>query len=142
MSAVDSIETAARLRRSITRLNRRLRQSALGGVSSGQASLLSAVDRLGEPSLGDLAAYEQIQPPSVTRIVRVLEELGYIRSRVDESDRRCTRVSTTPAGRREIEAIRHRKDEFLESRLRSLGPADQARLGDLLELLERLQEDG
>jgi DNA-binding MarR family transcriptional regulator len=63
-------ETAARLRRAITRMNRKLRYSALTGVTPAQASILASIDKLERPSLGDLAIAEQVQPPSITKLVR------------------------------------------------------------------------
>ncbi len=133
-------ETATRLRYAITRLNRRLRQSALGGVSPAQASLLAVVSRLKRPSLGDLAAAEQISPPSVTRLVRDMERLGLIERVADDVDRRCTRVTITASGRHELAAIRRRKDEFLERALDALPEAERRRAGELATLLETILE--
>ena len=140
MDAPDTNENAARLRRSVTRLNRRLRQNALGGISPAQASMLAVIENLDRPSLGDLAEKEQIQPPSVTRMVRTLEEAGYVSTCTDPDDRRCTRVSITAGGRRELTTIRQRKTQFLESRLQSLSVADQCRAAELASLLEQLLE--
>ncbi len=131
-------ETATRLRYAITRLSRRLRQSSLGGVSPAQASMLAVVSRLKRPSLGDLAAAEQVSPPSVTRLVRDMERLGLIARVVDDLDRRCTRVTITAQGRRELAAIRRRKDEFLERALAALPAADRRRASELAELLETI----
>ena len=131
-------ETAARLRRAVTRLNRKLRYSALGGVSPAQASMLASIENRGNPSLGELAVAEQIQPPSVTRLVRTLEDAGLITSSVDPDDRRCTRVRVSAKGRREIETIRRRKTEFLEQRLNALAPIDQAKAAELTSFLETL----
>lgn len=89
-------ETAARLRRAITRMNRKLRYSALGGVSPAQASILASIDKLESPSLGDLAIAEQIQPPSVTKLVKDMERSGLIATHADPLDRRSTRVRLTP----------------------------------------------
>ncbi len=140
MESNDTNETAARLRRSVTRLSRRLRQSALGGISPAQASMLSSIENLVRPSLGDLATREQIQPPSVTRLVRTLEEAGLIHSVPDEVDRRSTRVVLSAAGKKELSTIRRRKTEFLETRLRALPVAEQARAVQLADLLEHLLE--
>ncbi|MDE3064598.1 MAG: winged helix-turn-helix transcriptional regulator [Acidobacteriota bacterium] len=131
-------ETAARLRRAVTRLNRRLRASSLGGVSPAQASMLSSVESLDSPTLGDLATAEQIQPPSVTRLVQSLEEAGLVVCSPDPDDRRSTRVRVTASGRRELTQIRHRKTEFLERTLQALSEADRRRAGELVVLLERL----
>lgn len=134
-------ETAARLRRSITRLNRRLRYSALGGISPAQASLLAVIGNRDNPSLGELAVAEQIQPPSVTRLVRSMEQAGLIASSPDTEDRRCTRVCLTALGRKELAAIRQRKTEFLEKKLLSLSVKDQRKARELAEFLEALLED-
>ncbi len=131
-------ETATRLRYAVTRLSRRLRQSSLGGVSPAQASMLAVVSRLKRPSLGDLATAEQVSPPSVTRLVRDMERLGLIERVADDLDRRCTRVTITALGRRELAAIHRRKDEFLERALDALSAADRRRAGELAELLETI----
>ena len=140
MKLSDTNDTAARLRRSITRLNRRLRQSSLGGISPAQASLLATVNKLEAPSLGDLALAEQIQPPSVTKLVRNLEQDGFLMCYPDASDRRCTRVILTILGEKEVKEIRARKTEFLEQRLALLSETDQRRMSELAELLESLLE--
>lgn len=141
METVTTNETAARLRRSITRLNRRLRSSALGGISPTQASMLGSVDVLENPSLGDLATAEQIQPPSVTVIVRSLEAAGLITRTIDSDDRRCVRVQTTALGRREMALIRRRKTEFLQRRLALLSQEDQRTAAQVATFLETLLEN-
>ncbi len=122
-------------------MNRRLRQSALGGVSPAQASMLAVINALGSPSLGDLATAEQIQPPSVTRMVRTLVDAGWVTTTDDEVDRRCTRVALTAAGRREVAEIRQRKNEFLVERIAQLSPDDRTNVRPLVELLEHLLGD-
>jgi DNA-binding MarR family transcriptional regulator len=137
-TTATTTETAARLRRAITRLNRRLRYSALGGVSPAQASMLASIDSLKNPSLGDLAIAEQIQPPSVTRLVRTMESARLIACVPDPDDRRSTRVKLTPVGRREVESIRRRKTEFLERKLLALSSVDQQKADELVHFLEML----
>jgi DNA-binding MarR family transcriptional regulator len=138
MDERDITETAVRLRRSVTRLNRRLRHSALAGVSPAQASMLATINALEQPSLGDLAAAEQIQPPSVTRLVQSLEEGGLISRTTDPKDRRCSRVLLTDEGRATLATIRQRKTEFLERRLLELSHEEQSRAAELVVLLEHL----
>ncbi len=130
-------ETAARLRRAVTRLNRRLRASSLGGVSPAQASMLASIENLEHPTLGDLAVAEQVQPPSVTRLVQAMEEAGLVTCQPDPDDRRSTRVRVTAQGRRELTSIRHRKTEFLERTLQTLSHEDRARAQELVLLLEQ-----
>ena len=54
--------------------------------------------RHGNPTLGELAAIEQVQPPTMTRIVAGLAEAGMVTRVADANDRRSARVRTTPAG--------------------------------------------
>jgi DNA-binding MarR family transcriptional regulator len=140
METADTNETAARLRRAITRMNRRLRHSSLGGISPAQASLLESIEKRTNPSLGDLAVAEQMKPPSVTRLVQTMQEAGLIVCVPDPDDRRCTRVQLSVQGRKEIAAIRRRKTEFLEQKLVSLSESDQRKAEDLAAFLERLLE--
>jgi len=140
-AATEVANLAPRLRVAVTRLNRRLRSNALGGISPAQASALSMIERLGSPALNTLAAAEQIRPPSMTRIVDALESDGLVERRVDDADRRSFRVSLTSAGRRELTTIRNRKTAFLERRLAALSQADRVAVAHALDILERLAEE-
>jgi len=131
-------ETAARLRRSVTRLNRRLRQNSLADVSPAQASMLATIEKLVKPTLGDLAKAEQIQPPSVTRLVQSLVDASLCTRTVDERDRRAQRVELTTQGRKELQSIRRKKTVWLSSRLEELSTADQKRAAELATLLEKI----
>jgi len=131
-------ELAGRLRVAVTRLNRKLRQQALAGLSPAQASALGSVNRLGRPTLGELAAVEQVQPPTVTRLVTSLESAGLVARETDGADRRVVRVRITADGRRNLQRIRTLKNAFLTRRLAALEPADQALAEALTSLLEHL----
>jgi DNA-binding MarR family transcriptional regulator len=139
MSAPD--DTAARLRRAVTRLNRRLRQTSLGGISPAQASMLATIEKLVSPSLGALAVAEQIQPPSVTRLVQSLVDAGLCVRTVDPGDRRSQRVSLTPTGKRELALIRKKKTEFLREKIAAFSPSDQTKAEELATLLERILDE-
>jgi len=139
---ISESELASRLRLSVTRLARRLRQQATAEaeVSPSQLATLSSVERLGPVTLGDLAAIERVQPPTMTRIISALEEAGLVRRQVDEHDRRVARVETTVAGRRFLERTRGRKDLYLSARIRTLGTEDRAVLARAAVILEKLLE--
>jgi DNA-binding MarR family transcriptional regulator len=131
-------DVAGRLRIAINRLQRRLRQESLGGLSPAQASALGSVSRHGNPTLGELAGLEQVQPPTMTRIVAGLAEAGMVTRVADVKDRRSARVRTTPAGERALERIRTRKNAFLLRRLDQLGADEQQHAAELVALLEHL----
>jgi DNA-binding MarR family transcriptional regulator len=131
-------ELASRLRVAVVRLNRKLRQQALAGLSPAQASALGTVNRLHSPTLGELAAAEQVQPPTVTRLVTSLEDAGLVVRQTDGLDRRVVRVRLTAEGRRTLQRIRSLKNAYLARRLAALDPADQALAEALTSLLEHL----
>jgi DNA-binding MarR family transcriptional regulator len=137
---LNDTDLAARLRLAVTRLARRLRQHAQGEVTPSQLSALSSVDRLGPVTLGELAAVERVQPPSMTRIVSGLEDAGLVVRKIDERDRRIARVETTVAGQRFLERSRGRKDAYLAARVRTMSPEDRAVLARAAVLLEGLLE--
>jgi len=134
-------EVAGRLRIAVNRLQRRLRQESLGGLSPAQASALGSVSRHGSPTLGELAAIEQVQPPTMTRIVASLAEAGMVTRVADANDRRSARARITPAGERALERMRTRKNAFLVRRLGELGPDEQRHAAELVALLEHLLEE-
>lgn len=139
-AAVDEAEAevAARLRLVVMRLARRLRQQAELDVTASQLSALSSLARKGPLTLGELSAAERVKPPTMTRIVASLEELGLVTRTADPSDRRVARVESSGEGRRFVERSRHRKDAYLAGRVAGLGEADRASVAAAVEALERL----
>jgi DNA-binding MarR family transcriptional regulator len=133
------LDLAVRLRTAVTLLSRRLRQESLGVLSPTQASSLGMIARLSNPTLGELARAEKMQPPTVTKIISGMEEMGLVEREVDGADRRITRVRLSVEGRRELERVRTLKTAFLVERLGSLEPHELARVSELAELLERIE---
>jgi DNA-binding MarR family transcriptional regulator len=134
-------EAANRLRLTVMRLSRRLRQQEEGPITPSQVSALHSIEKFGPVTLGELAAAERVQPPSMTRIVAALEEHGYVVREVDAADRRVSRLHLTAQGRRTIERGRSRRTAFLAARLKRLAPDDLATLERALPLLEAMLED-
>src|SRR5258706_15790939 len=99
-ATVPAVATdVSRLRMALARLARRLREEAMAvdDVTPSQISAMSSLLDLGAATLGELAAAERIQPPSMTRIVARLEEAGFVSRVTDPTDRRFVRGSLTPA---------------------------------------------
>lgn len=74
----DVAELASRLRLGVTRLARRLRQAGEPGVTPALLSALSAIDRRGRITIGELSTVEQVRPPTMTRMVAVLVGAGLV----------------------------------------------------------------
>ena len=134
-------QLVARLRLAVSRLARRLRQESETGVSPSMLSALSSIERLGPCTLGDLAAHERIQPPTVTRVVSRLHEEGLVDRIPDERDRRIMRVQLSARGRTFIRKVRLRKNAYLSRKLRGLEPAELEAIETAGDALERLLED-
>jgi DNA-binding MarR family transcriptional regulator len=135
-----SSELAARLRLVVTRLSRQLRQRAEIGISPTQMSALAAIERHGSMTLGELAAHERVQPPSITAVVSRLEDQGLVERRPDPGDRRVARVEVTRDGHKLVARSRSRKDAELDRRLGALTDDERATLADATAILERLVE--
>ncbi len=136
----DTAALAARLRLGVTRLARRLRQEAEAGITPSMLAALSSVERQGPLTMGDLCGAEQVQPPTMTRIVAALVEAGLVAREADPDDGRVTWVRVTTEGRRLLERSRQRKEAFLAQALASLDPRELETLGDAAAVLERLTE--
>jgi DNA-binding MarR family transcriptional regulator len=131
---------ASELRFSVMRLRRRLavERDPANELSMNAMAVLGALYRHGEVSLGELAAHERVQPPSMTRHVKWLEEEGYVARRSHESDGRQVLVSLSQKGRAMVLADRRRRDEWLATRLRELTPDERDILRKAAPILERL----
>jgi DNA-binding MarR family transcriptional regulator len=137
---VASTPLAPRLRLVVTRLARRLRQHADATVSPTQLAALATIDRQGSVTLGELAALEQVQPPTITAAVGRMEERGLVVRVPDRTDRRVARVEITAEGRRLLEQSRSRKTAYLEQRLEHLTADERATLATAAAILERVLE--
>jgi DNA-binding MarR family transcriptional regulator len=140
IAPVDATALAARLRLGVTRLARRLRQEAEAGVSPSMLSALSSAERRGSLTMRDLCHAEQVQPPTMTRIVAALVEAGLVVREPDPIDGRVAWVKVTPDGRRLLERSRRRKEAYLAKALRSLEPEELRTLEAAAEILERLTD--
>ena len=110
----------------------------MSDITASQLSALYTIARLGPLTLGDLSAAEGVRPPTMTRVVASLEQLGLAPRTVDPADRRVAHVDVTARGDELVKASRHRKDAFLASRLRALSAEEREALDRAAELLERL----
>jgi DNA-binding MarR family transcriptional regulator len=107
-------------------------------LSMGAMAVLGCLFRNGDLTVGDLAAQERVQPPSMTRIVNALEEGGYVSRRAHETDGRQVVVVLSERGRSTLLADRARRDAWLAQRLRGLTADERDTLRRAAPILERL----
>src|SRR5215831_8752479 len=100
----DTNQVATRLHSVAIHLLRQLRREddALG-ISPARLSALSVVGFGGPRTLGEIAAAEQVTPPTMSRIVAALEADGLVSRTADAADRRISRIAVTPKGQRVLE---------------------------------------
>lgn len=90
------------------------------GISAPRLSALSVVVFAGPLTLGQLAAAEQVKPPTMTRIVTGLEKAGLVNRREDAKDGRLTQIHATKKGRMVLAAGRAKRVETLAAAVRAL----------------------
>jgi DNA-binding MarR family transcriptional regulator len=133
---------ADRLHSAAIHLLRRLRvEDEALGISAPRLSVLSVLVFAGPRRIGELARIEQVEPPTMTRLVDGLVRDGLAIREPDPDDARAVRVRATPTGARTLRRGRARRVETLERVLASLSPTDLAALGDGVDVLERVLGD-
>lgn len=140
-SLVANSDAAARLRMLIARLSRRLARTKAGAaLTTTETTVLATIVRRGPIRLGDLAAFEAMNPTMLSRIVRHLEQSGLIERSLDPNDRRAATVAVTDGGRRLHRAIRDERSDALSRLLSALEPSERAAVEAALPVLEHLAE--
>lgn len=132
---------ADRLRVSVGRLARRLRQQSLGGLTPSQTSVLSTLDRHGPLTMSEIASHEDIAKPSATGIVGRLVDQSLVDRTADPADGRSSIVAISPAGIRVLEERRQERTAYLTRWIDGLDEADRAVLDRAVELLEDMVDD-
>jgi DNA-binding MarR family transcriptional regulator len=140
-SADDTHELALRLNALGVHLLRRLRKADVGtGLAAPQLSALSLLVSAGRHTIGDLAGYEQVTPPTMTYIVNALEALGLVARLREPGDRRVVYVEATPEGRATVERGRTARVTRLAADLETLSPGERKTLEDAARILMSLPE--
>jgi DNA-binding MarR family transcriptional regulator len=131
---------ASELRLSVMRLRRRLANERHpdNELSLNAMAVLGSLYRHGELTVGELAALERVQPPSMTRTVTCLEDGGHVARRPHATDGRAVLVVLTDLGKETLLADRRRRDAWLARRLAELTPDERAVLRQAAPILERL----
>jgi DNA-binding MarR family transcriptional regulator len=140
IGAENGVIDVTRLRVALARLSRRLRRHEMAGLTPTQLAALATVEQAGPLRLGDLAAAEGIAPSTLTRLVAVLEELGYVRRDADPKDARASTLAITVEGHETMERLRAENSALLTQRVMLLTPQQRTALADALPALEALAD--
>jgi DNA-binding MarR family transcriptional regulator len=133
---------ADRLHSAAIHLLRRLRvEDEALGISAPRLSVLSVLVFAGPKRIGELARIEQVEPPTMTKLVDGLVRDGLAVREADPDDARAVRVRATPIGARTLRRGRAKRLQTLSGSLAALTPSELATLGEGVEVLERILRD-
>ncbi|MHB1957507.1 MAG: MarR family winged helix-turn-helix transcriptional regulator [Acidobacteriaceae bacterium] len=133
---VDSRNMADQLHSVAIHLLRKLRrQDESRGLNAPRLSALSVIVFGGPITLGNLAAVEQVRPPTMTRIVNALEEQGLVVKKKNVDDGRSTRLSATTAGKKLLIEGRNRRVRSLARQIDALSNTEQSILREATRIL-------
>jgi DNA-binding MarR family transcriptional regulator len=137
----DVLATADQLHSTAIHLLRRVRrQDTATGEGPARLSALSVLVFGGPKTLGELAAAEQVKPPTMSRIVAGLTRSRLIKVTADPHDARRLRIRATSKGTRLLRKGRQLRIAYLASHLDKLAPEELAKLGEAVEILRRVLE--
>jgi DNA-binding MarR family transcriptional regulator len=133
--AIDSI--AGALVPAASRLTRLLLRRAPQRISRSEAGLLSSLTG-GPRRITELADLEGHAQPTMTLLVKRLEERGWVARRRDPADRRVVLVSLTDAGTAALDDVRAAYRTVLRDHLTAMSDAQIAALLTATEALDTL----
>ena len=119
-------------------LRRAAEADRASGLSPARLSALSVVVFRGPLTLGELAAAEKVQPPSMTRIVAALEQAGLVRRTPHPTDGRQVIIDLTPAAEELLAAEARAREAWLSGRLQELTAEERAVLREASVIMDKL----
>lgn len=140
-TGLDSADDAAvnALRSAVMRLSRRLKHQRVDeSLSPTEMSVLGTLARCGSATPSELARKEHVQPPSMTRIVAMLEAKGLVRLEAHPEDRRQKVVTQTEQAESMLDAARTKRNAWLAELVAELDEDDWATLRTAAPVLEKL----
>jgi DNA-binding MarR family transcriptional regulator len=140
-TTLDTAALAHDLRLAVMRLSRRLRsQRADTSLTLTQLAALSTLRAKGPLTPGELAAYERVQPPSMTRVLATLEGAGLVARSKHATDGRQVIVQVTDTARALLDDEIRMREAWLAQRMNELNPQERDQLRTASAIIERLLE--
>jgi DNA-binding MarR family transcriptional regulator len=134
---------AGELRGAIGVSHRRIRsRRGAADLPDAQFTVLALLLREGPLTPGALADREHVQPPTMTRTVNTLVDLGFVTKEPHPTDGRLVMVRLTAAGESEVRETRRRRDDWLAQQLKKLTAEERSTLAEAAVLLRRITAAG
>jgi len=142
-SSDHSVRTVAdQLHSAAIHLLRRVRKQDIAtGEGPARLSALSVLVFGGPKTLKELAAAEQVKPPTMSRIVSGLKRSRLVEIADDPEDARRMRITATEKGSRLLQKGREMRIAHLACQLERLTPAELSDLGEAVEILRKLLQN-
>ena len=106
-------------------------------MEPGAYGLLAALQRRGSLRLTDLAAEIGVGKPSVSRQVKMLEDLGVLTKVADPTDGRAQSITLTEVGARQLATAQISRQQIFRDLLSDWPDSELQTLADLLTKLNR-----
>lgn len=133
---------ASDLSLAVMRLARQLRfRRAQSPVSLTQLSALATLANEGAMTPGALAMRERVRPPSMTRVIASLADLGFVSRQAHPGDGRQVLVSVSDAGASLLEDERKASTEWLRRRIEALNDDQREILVNAADLMSELIDE-
>ena len=141
MVSMTPAELAAQLRPALLRLTRLIRNQRVDmSVTLTQLSALATLRKHGPLSPGELAGIERVQPPSMTKVLALLEDRGLVTRQAHPTDRRQAIIVLAQPGIDLLDSERRSRDAWLSRRLAELTEDELALLLSVVPVLDKLAE--
>jgi DNA-binding MarR family transcriptional regulator len=133
---------ASDLSLAVMRLARQLRfRNPSSPVTLSQLSALATLANEGAMTPGALAIRERVRPPSMTRVIASLADMGLVERAPHPVDGRQVLVTVSPSGAELVKAARRARQEWLGERLAMLNSAQRDTLRNAADLLSALVDE-
>ncbi|MEI7715655.1 MAG: MarR family transcriptional regulator [Mycobacterium sp.] len=134
---------ASDLSLAVMRLARQLRfRNASSPVTLSQLSALATLATEGPMTPGALAVRERVQPPSMTRVIASLVEMGLVDRTPHPVDRRQVMIAVSESGLELVTTTRQARQEWLTARLAALGAGERDVLRNAATLMVAMVDEG
>lgn len=138
----DRTRLAGELRTVVSRLAYHLRTPATrSGITPTRLAALAAVARYPDGlRQGDLAELMNVSAPSMTRLVEIMCDAGWVERGRDPLDHRAQLLVLTPVGQKTLDTLRSESASVLSSDLADLTDAERASLEAAIPVLRKLAD--
>lgn len=106
-------------------------------VNYSQYAALLTLYMYGRLTEGELARLLHVNPSTMSRMVYVLEQRGWLKGVRDSADRRRVLVALTPRGRQKVKEMMRQPAEILSSIVEEMEPERREQIKKVVELINQ-----